>query len=170
MPQDDAPNATSKHAHGDREVAARAVTINRPAQEVYDFFRDLTKAPLYMEDIERVDVNGTHAHWVAKDAEWDAEIINDVPGKELTWKTVSEGPGSSGRAAFQEIEGRGTVVTLTMAYEQPGGIIGKVIGKLKQTDPVIQSRRNLRRLKQLLETGETATNARNRQMLAEENN
>jgi uncharacterized membrane protein len=139
------------------------VTINRPVDEVYAFYRDLTKAPLYMNDVERVEVSGNHAHWVGKDAEWDSEIINDLPGKEITWQAE----GSSGRARFEEIAGRGTVLTLTMAYEQ--GFVGKVIGKLSQDDPAIQARRNLRRLKQLLETGEIATNARNRRMLAEEN-
>ena len=160
---DDAPNATAKHRHGARTLTSRAVTINRPIGEVYGFFRDLTKAPLYMDDVERVEVSGNHSHWVGKHGEWDSEITQDVPGKEITWQAEE----SSGRAAFEEIEGRGTVLTLTMAYEQ--GFFAKLIGKVTQDDPAIQSRRNLRRLKQLLETGEIATNARNQRMLAEEN-
>ena len=160
---DDAPNATAKHTHGEREVASHAVTINRPVAEVYEFYRDLAKAPLYMEDVERVDVNGNRAHWVTKDAEWDAEITKDVPGEEMYWQSED----TSGRAQFKEVAGRGTVLTLTMAYDQ--GFFEKLAAKLTQKDPSIQSRRNLRRLKQLLETGEIATNARTRRMLAEEN-
>lgn len=160
---DDAPNATAKHAHGNREVTSHAVTINRPVAEVYAFYRDLTKAPLYMDGVERVEVSGTSAHWVGEGSEWDTEIIKDAPSEEITWQAED----SAGRAQFEEVPGRGTVVTLTLAYEQ--GFIGKVLGKLTQTDPAIQARRNLRRLKQLLETGEIATNARNRRVLAEEN-
>ena len=171
MPQDDAPNATAKHAGGDREVASRAVTINRPTREVYDFVRDLTKAPLYMEDVESVTMSGKRAHWVSRDGdktfEWDSEITNDVPGKEYTWQAVDSDKSGSGRIMVEEVAGRGTVLTLTMAYEQ--GFVEKLVAKVKQTDPAIRERRNLRRLKQLLETGEIATNARNLKMLAEEN-
>ena len=160
---DDAPNATAKHTRGEREIASHAVTINRPVGEVYAFYRDFTKAPLYMADVERVDVTGNTAHWVTKDAEWDAEITKDVPDEEIYWQAAD----SSGRAQFREAPGRGTVLTLTMAYEQ--GFFEKIAAKLSQKDPSIQSRRNLRRLKQLLETGEIATNARTQRMLAEEN-
>ena len=169
---DDAPNATSKHAHGDREVASRAVTINRPVQEVYAFFRDLTKAPLYMEGVSDVTMSGNHAHWVSRDGdktnEWDSEIINDVPDSEITWQTIEPSKSASGRATFNEVGGRGTIVTLTTAYEQAGGIVGKMIGKVRQTDPAMRERRDLRRLKQLLETGEIATSSRTHKALAEE--
>jgi uncharacterized membrane protein len=38
------------------------------------------------------------------------------------------------------------------------GEVGRWIGKLFQTDPVTQGRRELRRFKMLMETGEIATN------------
>lgn len=161
---DDAPNAAAKHTQGEREIASHAVTINRPVAEVYGFYRDLTKAPLYMEDVERVEVDGNRAHWVTRHGEWDAEITKEVAGKEIHWQAKD----SAGRAQFREVPGRGTVLTLTLAYDQ--GFLHKIAAKLSQKDPSIQSRRNLRRLKQLLETGEIATNARSRRMLAEETN
>lgn len=163
LPYDDAPNSTAKHTHGDREVASDAVTIGRPVDEVYDFCRDLTKAPLYMRGIERVEVSGAHTHWVGEHGEWDAQIINDRPNEEFTWQSAD----SSGRALFEAVEGRGTVLTFTTAYEQ--GFFAKLVGKITQDDPAIQQRRNLRRLKQLLETGEIATNACTQRELAEEN-
>lgn len=161
---DDAPNAHAKHIDGEREIASRAITINRPVAEVYAFYRDLSKAPLYMEGIVSVEERGNIAHWTSEHGEWDAEIINDVPEREITWRAED----NSGRATFQEVPGRGTVVTLTSAYEQ--SFVGKVIGKLTQKDPDILARRNLRRLKQLLETGEIATNARTQREFAEETN
>ncbi len=160
---DDAPNAHAKDTHGEREVASYAITINRPVGEVYGFYRNLSNAPLYMEGILSVEERDRVAHWTGEDGEWDSEIINDVPEKEITWRAE----GNSGRALFQEVPGRGTVLTLTLGYEQ--GLIGKVVDKLTQKDPAIQARRSLRRLKQLLETGEIATNARTQRELAEEN-
>ncbi|MDB5422045.1 MAG: cyclase, partial [Brevundimonas sp.] len=44
----------------------------------------------------------------------------------------------------------------------------KVIAKMFQREPFIQARRDLRRFKQLMETGEISTNARNQAMLDEE--
>ena len=63
---------------------------------------------------------------------------------------------------------RGTIVRAVIAYEAPAGIVGKTIAKMFQREPLIQSRRDLRRFKQLMETGEICTNARNPAMKAEQ--
>ena len=65
---------------------------------------------------------------------------------------------------------RGTVIVATIDYDPPGGVIGKVIAKMFQREPAIQARRDLRRFKQLMETGEIATGARNRRLLDEGKN
>ena len=46
-----------------------------------------------------------------------------------------------------------------IAYVPPGGRVGQIIAKLFQAEPAIQGRRDLKRLKMLLETGEVATSA-----------
>ena len=181
--KDDAPLSASKK-DGAAELAfpdepgasfvGRAVTINRPVAEVYGFYRDLTNAPLYMDEVERVDTTDPRRpHWVArapggKTVEWDAEITEDVPEKVLAWRSVDTDQVNAGRATFAEVAGRGTVVTLELTYDSPGGVIGKLVSKLFQRDPAIQARRNLRRMKQLLETGEIATAAPNRAKFEEE--
>ena len=66
--------------------------------------------------------------------------------------------------------GRGTWVTATLLYDPPAGIVGKVIAKLFQREPEMQVRRDLRRFKQLMETGEVATGAWTRAQRAEEMN
>jgi uncharacterized membrane protein len=174
---DDAPVGAAK-THADAEVDAlfgddagsevvgRAVTINRPVAEVWAFYRDLTNAPLYMEDVVRVDTSDPQRpHWVAEidgeQAEWDGEITEEEPERVLAWRSVDTSYQNTGRTTFQDVPGRGTVVTMTITYDPPGGTIGKWVAKLFGKDPAIQARRNLRRLKQLLETGEIATGARN---------
>ena len=154
-------------------TVGRAVTINRPVAEVWAFYRDLGNAPLYMDEVERVDVtNPKRPHWVAhgiggRIVEWDAEITEEEPEQVLAWQAVDASYANAGRATFKAVAGRGTVVTLTLTYDPPGGTVGKLVAKLFQRDPAIQARRNLRRLKQLLETGEIATAARNKQLDAE---
>ena len=63
---------------------------------------------------------------------------------------------------------RGTVVRATIAYQPPGGAIGKLVAKLFQREPRIQTRRDLKRFKQLMETGEIATAARTMKQFEEE--
>jgi uncharacterized membrane protein len=48
-------------------------------------------------------------------------------------------------------------VTATIAYDPPAGVAGKLVAKLFQREPKIQARRDLRRFKQFMETGEIAT-------------
>lgn len=174
---DDAPITTSKTAKPDRELLGRSVTINRPAQEIYAFYRDFANLPQFMENIERIDVlDDRRSHWVVKapagkTVEWDAEVTEDVPGEAIYWQADenSDVP-NSGRITFVERPGRGTIVTATIAYDPPAGTVGKLVAKLFQREPGIQARRDLRRLKQLLETGEIATGARNRRLIEEGKN
>ena len=165
----DAPSATRSDITSDRSLTARAVTINRSADELYGYFRDLTKLPTFMENVVRVDdLGGGRSHWVVKapadkTVEWNARITEDVPGQSLTWQS-EEGAdvANSGRIEFADAGTRGTVVTATIAYDPPAGAVGKIIAKLFQREPAIQARRDLRRFKQLMETGEVATAARTR--------
>ncbi len=184
---DDAPPATAKSARersdaadglidakGD-QVVARSVTINRPAAELYAYFRDFAKLPSFMDNVERIDViDATRSHWVVKApagrfVEWDARITEERDGELIAW-TSEDGADvpNSGRIEFKDAGARGTVVTATILYDPPAGIVGKVIAKLFQREPAIQARRDLRRFKQLMETGEIATAARTRAAHEEE--
>ncbi|WP_374943239.1 SRPBCC family protein [Sphingomonas sp.] len=163
---DDAPPTTSKH--GKDAGVARAVTINRPAADVYAQFRDFANLPAFMENVVRIDVlDDKRSHWVVKapagkTVEWDARVTDEQPGKLIAW-TSEEGADvpNSGRVEFRDAGARGTVVTATIAYDPPAGIVGKIVAKMFQREPAIQARRDLRRFKQLLETGEIATAAMN---------
>ena len=166
---DDAPPTTSKHGGEAGKGVARAVTINRSAAEVYACFRDFSQLPSFMENVVRIDVlSDTRSHWVVKapagkTVEWDATVTEDEPGRLIAW-TAEEGADvpNTGRVEFRDAGARGTVVTATIDYSPPGGAIGKLVAKMFQREPAIQARRDLRRFKQLLETGEVATAAMNR--------
>lgn len=91
--------------------------------------------------------------------EWDSIITEDQPNRLIAWASV-EGSGiqNSGHVDFRDAPaGRGTEVTATVAYDPPGGALGKLVAKLFQREPKIQARQDLRRFKQLMETGEIST-------------
>lgn len=170
---DDAPAATRRDADGEdvalprgSDVTARSVTIARPRQEVFAFWRDLANLPRFMENIVRIDVrDDRHSHWVVKapggtTTSWDSRIIAEVPGKSLAWAADGD-VRHSGQVEFRDAGARGTIVTATIAYDPPGGGIGKVVAKLFGREPAVQAAHDLRRLKQLLETGEISVAARN---------
>ncbi|MDB4900408.1 MAG: cyclase/dehydrase, partial [Gemmatimonadetes bacterium] len=76
------------------EKVTRAVTIEKPREELYAFWRDFTNLPRFMEHLVSVTVDARgRSHWIAKapagkTVEWDAEIVNDVPDEIIAWKTV----------------------------------------------------------------------------------
>lgn len=191
MPEqrDDAPLSTSKHSDraadaslslvegkGD-SLTSKTVTINRPRQDLYDYWRAQEKLPTFMDNVVSIEpLGGDRYHWVVKapagrTVEWTAVITEDVPGEVIAWAS-EEGADvpNSGRIDFRDAPGdRGTWVTATILYDPPAGAVGKVIAKLFQREPAIQARRDLRRFKQLMETGEIATAAWTARQREEEN-
>jgi uncharacterized membrane protein len=149
----------------DDAIAVRAVTIGKPREAVFAFFRDFRNLARFMENIERIDIiDDTRSHWVVKapaghEVEWDSVLTADEPGKLLAWETGPDAEVKNhGRVEFRDAPaGRGTEIHATIIYEPPGGALGKVIATLFQTEPGLQAKRDLRRLKMLLETGEIAT-------------
>lgn len=172
--QSDAPPTTIVRQHDLAKAAAEArgwdeaavvgktVTINRPREELYAFWRDFRNLPQFMENVVSVEVgDDQRSHWVisapaGKTVEWDSVIVADEPGRLIAWESV-EGADikNTGRIEFRDSSaGRGTEVSAVIVYDPPGGRIGQMIAKLFQREPKIQARRDLRRFKQLMETGE----------------
>jgi uncharacterized membrane protein len=164
-PDPRAARDTGAHVEKDDELVGRTVSINRPRQELYAFWRDFTNLPLFMENIETIRIlDADRSHWVVaapgdRTVEWDSVVTDDEPGSLIAWASA-EGASvrNSGRIEFRDsTNGRGTLVTATIIYDAPGGAVGKALAKLLQREPNIQARRDLRRFKQLLETGEIST-------------
>ena len=147
------------------ELIGRTVTINRPREQLYAFWRDFGNLAAFMENIESVSViDATRSHWVVKapagrSVEWDSVIDEDRPNELISWTSAPDaGIKNAGRVEFRNAHGgRGTEVTATILYDAPGGKLGTLVAKLFQREPKVQARRELRRFKQLMETGEIAT-------------
>ena len=165
----DAPPWTLKRAPEDENgpLTGRSVTIGRPAQELYDEWRDFTQFPRFMENVESVEkLDEKRSRWTVKapagsTVELVTEITAEEPGKRIAWKSTPESQiATTGEVLFRDAPAdRGTYVSLVQTYDAPGGAIGKLAAKILQREPGMQARRDLRRFKQLMETGEVTTNA-----------
>jgi uncharacterized membrane protein len=100
------------------------------------------------------------SHWkvtapAGRTIEWDAEIVDDRPGEHIGWRSL---PGATvpnaGGVTFAPAPGnRGTEVRVQLRYEPPGGAVGATFAKLMGEEPHLQAKDDLRRFKQVLETG-----------------
>ena len=163
VPEDALKSKADRSADG--EIAVRAVTIGKPREEVYGFFRRFSNLGRFMENIERVDeLDAGRSHWVVKapagqTVEWDAVLTRDEPGRLIAWET-EEGAQvrNHGTVEFRDAPGDlGVEVHATIVYEPPGGGLGKMVAEMFAMEPGMQAKRDLRRLKMLLESGEIAT-------------
>jgi uncharacterized membrane protein len=167
-PRDDAPIAAARNLEGARQLLTEAVTINRPAADLFAFWRDPANLAAIMENVTAIEpFDAGRSRWHVKapgdrTVSWISEITHEEPGKALTWQSAEGSDVThSGRITFSDAGPRGTVVRATIAWEPPGGALGTLLAKLFQREPRIQTRRDLRRFKQAMEAGEIATGARN---------
>jgi uncharacterized membrane protein len=152
----------TKTAKNGTYTVSSGVTVTGSAEDAYALWRDFSRLPAFMTHLESVKVEGdTRSHWTAqgpggKSVEWDAEIVEDVPGELLSWRSVAGADvTNSGVVRFGPAPGgRGTEVRVELTYEPPGGALGNTVARLLGQEPRQQVTDDLRRFKQVLETGE----------------
>jgi uncharacterized membrane protein len=139
-----------------------SVTVNKPVGEVYRYWRDFENLPSFMLHLQSVTADGDgRSHWkanapVKRSVEWDAEMTGDEPNRRISWKSLPKsGIDNSGTVHFATTpDGRGTEVRVTLHYDVPGGALGRAVAKLWGEEPEQQVRDELRRFKQVMETGQ----------------
>jgi len=143
-----------------RVHVTKSVTINRPAAELYRFWRNFENLPVFMGHLESVSViDETHSHWKAKaplaySVEWEAEVTSDVENERIGWKSMEGSDiANSGVVEFRSTGDRGTEVRVTLTWEAPGGHLGAFTAKLFGEEPGGQVAEDLRRFKALMEAG-----------------
>ncbi|HEY8520538.1 MAG TPA: SRPBCC family protein [Gammaproteobacteria bacterium] len=146
----------------DRGVhVTRSVTVEKPIAEIYAFWRDHTRFPRFMEHVELVeDLGNGRSRWRVTGpggarAEWEAEVTEERQNEAIAWQTVaSSAIDHRVRVTFRPAPGGGTVVTVDLQYAPPGGKLGAAMLELFRKEPGQQVGDDLRRFKQLMETGE----------------
>jgi uncharacterized membrane protein len=142
-------------------VVSESVIVNRPARELYDFWRNFENLSQFMDNIKSVQtLDQKRSHWVIKapagtSIEFDSRVVDDVPGRMISWES-EEGASVPNRGRVEFIEtssGGGTNVRATISYDPPAGTAGRMVAKLFHREPAVQAREDLERFKRLMETG-----------------
>jgi uncharacterized membrane protein len=142
----------------------KTITINHAQQELYEFWRDFENFPRFMSHLKEVQtLEGNKSRWIAhgpagSSVEWDAEVTEEIPNRKITWQSTSGTIKHHGSVSFQAAPGgRGTEIAVELVYHPPGGALGRGIAWLSGEEPDFQIQEDLRRFKQMVETGEVAT-------------
>jgi uncharacterized membrane protein len=136
-----------------------SVTINKPPLEVYEFYRRFEQLPQFMNYLASVDQHANRrSTWTARlpiggTVRWEAEIIEDRPGQVLSWRSLAGSQiQTTGRVTFTRAPGRDMT---EVRVEMQLGMLGRGPSlELARLFARPQVKGDLRRLKQVLETGE----------------
>lgn len=142
-----------------------AIAIDKSPAEIYAFWRDFKNLSLFMKNLESVTVlDESRSHWVARGigaakVEWDAEIYNEKENELIAWRSLEDADVvNAGSVRFQNGPGgHGTYVRVTVNYNPPAGKLGASLAQLLGAEPKQMIKEDLKRLKQLIESGEIAT-------------
>jgi len=151
---------------GEGTKIEQAVTIFRPRDELFRFWRNFENLPRFMDNLESVTIlDDKRSHWVAKGpmgmrVEWDAEIHNEIENELIAWRSL---PGAdvdqAGSVHFSPVHNGGTEVRVIMRYSPPAGKAGDAVAHVLGDDPDRQIADDLRRFKQVMDAGEVAAGA-----------
>ena len=155
--------AALRHSGGSAQPMelTAATTVNRSPQEVYDFWRGLERLPQFMHHLESVEwLDERTTRWRAAapvgQVGWDAELTEDVRGERIAWRSLpgTSVPNSGSVDLSPAPGGRGTELRVHLSYTVPGGRAGKAVARLLGEEPHQQVEDDLRRFKQVIETGQ----------------
>jgi uncharacterized membrane protein len=140
------------------------IAVNRPAEQLYELWRDFEGLPRFMSHLIAVKSDGPHSRWSARgptgtQVQWEAEVINSIPGRLIAWRSLAGSlVSTAGSVHFTPRSAdRGTEVRVVLKYDPPVGKLGAWLAWLFGAAPGQQIREDLRRFKQLAEAGEVAT-------------
>jgi uncharacterized membrane protein len=141
----------------------KAININAPIDEVYQFWRNFENFKLFMEHVKEITVQADMSTWkVAGPAgsavEFQSRITTDIPNELITWETLPDSAVKhTGFVRFDENRDGGTRVSVQMEYVPPAGALGHAVAELFGVDPRQAMNDDLVRLKALLEEGKTSS-------------
>lgn len=147
---------------GDRGIhVLESIIIQRPPDELFRFWRDFANLPRFMEHLAAVRVlSPTRSVWTATApvgmrVKWEAEVINEIEGELIGWQSTDNADvATAGSVRFVPAAGGGTEIIVHLQYEPPAGKLGSLVASMFGEEPSQQIRADLRRLKEILETGD----------------
>jgi uncharacterized membrane protein len=153
-----APSASVPHGQGVK--ITYTLTVRQPPDRVYKFWRELDNLPRFMRHLESVTVlDERRSRWRVQgpadmSVSWDAEIINDVPGELIAWRSLegAEVPNAGSVRFERGLGGHATRITVSLEYHPPAGVLGSLVATALGANPQRQIEEDLQRFKELLET------------------
>jgi len=134
----------------------QSIEINRQPMDVYRFWRNLSNLPMMFRHLESVqEGNQGHSHWKMKGPtgqaiEWDAELIADVPGQVISWKSLEGADVANAGSVRFERTPAGTNVHVLMRYSNFAGEIGQLAARVmgESAEQILEE--DLRNMKDLM--------------------
>lgn len=149
---------------GPTEVT-RSVTVGGPAEELYEAWRDPETFSRIMGHFAEVtSTDGDRFRWTVRgprgvELAWETHVVESEPGEFVRWETPEDATlPNEGTVRFRPAPGdRGTIVTLSIRFDPPGGALGDAALQRLDVVPKALAGRALGRFKSLVETGEIPT-------------
>jgi uncharacterized membrane protein len=166
MRETDSPVASVHRGEGIR--VDKTVIINRPADELYRFWKNFENLPRIMSHLESITVlDDLRSHWIVRGPanthyEWDAEIHNAKENELIAWRSLDGDVNHAGSVHFRPVAGGGTEVRVELRYEPPAGKVGAAIARLLGEEPNQQVEEDLQRFKEVMEKTSPASRGSNR--------
>jgi uncharacterized membrane protein len=140
----------------------KTIIIDRPAADLYSFWRHFANLPRIADILESVEVlDDNRSRWTISapgeiPVQWHAEITRDLPNEMIGWRSLEGSPiETAGYVRFEPAPGRGTLVRVALEYGLPAGRVGALVATLFGKRPGAHVEEMLRRFKQVMETGES---------------
>lgn len=164
-------SALAQDMHEARMRSHTIQTIGVNAQALYELWKNVALAPRWMEYVVSAEPkSATLTHWVlgnpeepnGRRLEYDTEIVEDIPGEKIVWRSLDSSIKEAGEVLFRPaMGGRGTVVVLQESASIPGGSLGMAAAAVAKRSPRQIVIEDVRHFKQLAETGEIPNVDRN---------
>lgn len=140
----------------------KSLTINKPIEELYAYWRRLSNLPHFMSHVKSVqELDDERSHWVVRvlndmELEWDARITVDRPNEMIGWETLPEADVPNRGYVKFIATARGTEVSVSLEYDPPSPV-GRLAGRAVKFIAEQQVKEDIRNFKRLMETGEIPT-------------
>jgi len=137
----------------------KSLTVNRPANELYEYWRNLENLPNFMTHVKSVkDLGEGRSHWKVEildkvPLEWDARMTQDRPNEMIAWETEPDADiQNRGYVKFIPTD-YGTEVSVSLEYDPPGAMLGRFAGGAVKFIAEQEIKEQIRNFKRLMETG-----------------
>jgi uncharacterized membrane protein len=144
-------------------IIEESIVIERSLADVFAFYRDFRHLPDFLGDVVRVEVTAGDptSRWTIRAplgfaVHWTVVVTDLRPNTFIAYQTAWAGAPARWEVSFSSGAEPGTTVVHEV-MSMPGGLIAAAVLAAIGKPPASEVRANLKRLKELLETGYVTT-------------